>query len=136
MRPATDVDLLPHLVRVARKARLDAKLNYAQIAVHVQKTDGRTGVAESTVLRFERGRGWPADPGAMVRAYATAIGCDAVWLWVEAARTLAIVETKGSKRSKTFDIQVLDEMQEYGGGPDRSRNRRVADRRSGVRALR
>jgi hypothetical protein len=114
MRPVTDVDLLPHLVQVARKARLDAKLTYAHIAVHVQKGDGRTGVAESTVLRFENGRAWPANPDAMIRAYAAAIGCGVGELWAEAARGLL----------------VLDEAHDFGSGPDRRgrRKRRVADR--------
>jgi hypothetical protein len=84
-------DLLPHLANAARQARVDAGLTYAHVAVHVRKRDGRSGVSESTVARFEySGTGpergsWPEDPDAMLAAYATALGHrDPFKLWRDA----------------------------------------------------
>jgi hypothetical protein len=82
--------LLPHLAAAARQVRVEAQGTYGQIGVYVRKRNGRTGVADSTISRFERGVRWPEDPDAMLRAYATAAGVSVIELWrraVEAAAT-------------------------------------------------
>jgi hypothetical protein len=104
-------DLLPHLANVARQARVDAGLTYAHVAVHVRKRDGRSGVSESTVARFEyaalieckdpgRAR-WPENPDAMLSAYAIALGHrDPYKLWRDAldAARKARREARAAKR--------------------------------------
>jgi Helix-turn-helix domain len=78
--------LLPHLVVVLRDARLAASLTFAHVAVGVRKPDGRVGVSESTISRFERGTHWPSDPDAVVSGYATALGTCPCELWLAAAQ--------------------------------------------------
>jgi hypothetical protein len=82
-------ELLPHLTQVAREARIAASITYAHIAIHVRKSDGRRGVAESTVHRFENARGWPENPDAMVEAYALATGQPVAEFWQRAAERLS-----------------------------------------------
>jgi hypothetical protein len=74
-------ELLPHLVAVLRDARTTAALTYAHVAVRVRKSDGRLGVSESTISRFERGHHWPTDPDAFVVGYAEAVGTPPFELW-------------------------------------------------------
>jgi hypothetical protein len=73
--------LLPHLAKVAKDARITAGLTYAHIAVHVQKRNGREGVSDSTVARFEYGKTWPENPDAMLAAYGAACDLDPRELW-------------------------------------------------------
>lgn len=78
-------ELLPHLVAVLREARLTAELTFAHVAVRVRKKDGRVGVSESSISRFEQGTHWPANPDAFVGGYAEATGVPACELWRAAA---------------------------------------------------
>lgn len=87
--------LLPYLATTAREARVAAGLTYAHIAVHVLKRNGRAGVSDSTVARFEYGRHWPENPDAMVAAYAAALGVEAHELWASA---IAAQSDKGGDR--------------------------------------
>jgi transcriptional regulator with XRE-family HTH domain len=91
--------LLPHLAAAAREARLAAGLTYSHIAVHVVKSNGRPGVSESTVARFEYGQRWPENPDAMLTAYATALDRHPVVLWRESvdAWVAAVSTTNGGK---------------------------------------
>jgi hypothetical protein len=77
-------ELLPHLAQAAREARLAAALTYAHVAVHVRKSDGSTGVSESTLSRFERARHWPENPDEIVHAYSVALGVPVRELWARA----------------------------------------------------
>jgi hypothetical protein len=77
-------DLLPSLAQVARELRVAAGLTYAHVAVHVRKRDGRSGVSESTVARFEYGNAWPENPDAMVCGYALALGVEPEAIWYPA----------------------------------------------------
>jgi helix-turn-helix protein len=81
--------LLPHLVDVLKTARVGAALTYAHIAVRVRKADGRVGVSESTISRFEKGTHWPSDPDAFVVAYADALEVEPVELWAAATARLS-----------------------------------------------
>lgn len=81
--------LLPHLVDVLKTARMGAALTYAHIAVRVRKGDGRVGVSESTISRFEKGTHWPSDPDAFVVAYADALEVEPVELWAAATARLS-----------------------------------------------
>jgi hypothetical protein len=81
--------LLPHLVDVLKTARAGAALTYAHIAVRVRKADGRVGVSESTISRFEKGTHWPSDPDAFVVAYAEALEVKPGELWTAAAARLS-----------------------------------------------
>jgi transcriptional regulator with XRE-family HTH domain len=74
-------DLLPSLAQVARELRMAAGLTYAHVAVHVRKRDGRSGVSESTVARFEYGQAWPENPDAMVAGYAHALDVEPASIW-------------------------------------------------------
>jgi hypothetical protein len=76
-------ELLPYLAAVAREARLAAGVTYAHVAVHVLK-NGRAGVSESTLVRFEHAQHWPENPDAIVAAYATAVDCAPYELWQRA----------------------------------------------------
>jgi hypothetical protein len=58
-----------------------AGLTYAHVAVHVRKRDGRSGVSESTVARFEYGQAWPENPDAMVAGYAQALDVEPASIW-------------------------------------------------------
>jgi hypothetical protein len=80
--------MLPSLACAARKARLNAGLAYAHVAVRVRKRDGRVGVSESTIARFELARHWPENPDAMLKAYAEATGTPAHELWDAAIAAL------------------------------------------------
>ena len=84
MRPVHE--LLPFLAYEARDARLAAQLTYAHIAVRVPKRDGRLGVSESTIARFELARHWPENPDATLKAYADATGRTACEMWDAAIR--------------------------------------------------
>jgi hypothetical protein len=81
-------ELLPHLAQVAREARLAAAVTYAHVAVHVRKSDGTTGVSESTLSRFERARHWPENPDALLHAYAVALGVSERELWARALEAM------------------------------------------------
>lgn len=104
-------ELLPHLANAAKVARVAAGLTYAHVAVHVVKRNGREGVSDSTVARFEYGKVWPENPDAMLAAYATACGCSSLDLWRSATdaaivvydeshHVTAIIEPKPSRRRR------------------------------------
>jgi hypothetical protein len=80
--------LLPHLAQEARRVRVEAGLSYAHIAVRVLKRDGRRGVSESTIARFETAQHWPENPDAVVIAYADATGVLPCDLWGAATKAL------------------------------------------------
>lgn len=82
-------ELLPHLVAVLREARLGASLTFAHVAVRVRKKDGRVGVSESSISRFEQGTHWPMNPDSFVAGYAEATGVPACELWQAAAERCA-----------------------------------------------
>lgn len=92
-------ELLPHLANAAKEARIAAGLTYAHIAVHVQKRNGREGVSDSTVARFEYGKTWPENPDAMLAAYAAACDVDPRDLWHTAVAAASSIEPKTSRRS-------------------------------------
>lgn len=73
--------LLPHLATAAKEARVAAGMTYAHVAVHVKKRNGREGVSDSTVARFEFGKTWPENPDAMLAAYGAACDLDPRELW-------------------------------------------------------
>jgi hypothetical protein len=77
--------LLPFIAHEARNVRVLAGLSYAHIAIRVLKRDGRRGVSESTISRFEAGQHWPENPDAVVVAYADATGLPPWELWAAAA---------------------------------------------------
>jgi transcriptional regulator with XRE-family HTH domain len=95
-------ELLPHLAAVTREARIAAGLTYAHIAVHVRKRDGRLGVSESTVARFEYGKQWPENPDAMLDAYGAALDVHPVTLWRSAIDKWAatVTATNGGKANR------------------------------------
>lgn len=91
-------ELLPHLVAVLREARLAAELTFAHVAVRVRKKDGRVGVSESSISRFEQGTHWPANPDAFVGGYAEALGVPACELWARAVQRWQAPPAKPRKR--------------------------------------
>jgi hypothetical protein len=90
-------DLLPSLAQVARELRMAAGLTYAHVAVHVRKRDGRSGVSESTVARFEYGQAWPENPDAMVAGYAQALDVEPASIW-HAALVVAFPTVRHPRR--------------------------------------
>jgi hypothetical protein len=90
--------LLPHLVDVLKTARAGAALTFAHVAVRVRKADGRVGVSESTISRFEKGTHWPSDPDAFVVAYAEALEVEPGELWSAAVEALAAPPRSTKKR--------------------------------------
>jgi hypothetical protein len=76
--------LLPHIAAEVREARAKAGLSFAHVAVHVRKHDGKHGVSEATLSRFERARHWPENPDAIVQGYAHALGVEPRHLWTRA----------------------------------------------------
>jgi hypothetical protein len=77
-------ELLPHLAAVVKEARLAAGLSYVHVAARVYKRNGRQGVSESTLIRFEQAKHWPEDADAIVCAYAAAVECAPEQLWEKA----------------------------------------------------
>ena len=59
------------------------------MAVRIEKRNGKFGVSDSTVARFERGEHWPEDPDATLAAYAEVAGITRSELWHRACEHLA-----------------------------------------------
>jgi lambda repressor-like predicted transcriptional regulator len=72
-------ELLVWLGRTARQLRQGAKPR-----PKMTELAARAGVDNSTLRRFELGRGWPRNPGRIVATYAEALDMSPIEFWEEA----------------------------------------------------